>query len=364
MHPKNQIANPTDNLLGTEIPDGWQIVEQLPRPGSVGAEDLTGSWFSAGYIAAKGNKKSFVKVIDIHRALQQQGASSLMERLKQVTDSHIFECAILSVCDKAKLDRVVQILQKGEIPPPAGAFPVALPYIMFELADGDVRKIISRSNKIDNAWRFQVLHDVAVGLQQLHSQKIAHQDLKPSNVLLFDQTKKGAKIGDLGRASMIGTNAAHDELAIPGAVVYAPPEQIFGIIPEKWHDRREACDLYHLGSLTTFMFSGTTPTTHYINSLNYDMRPKLWNGAGTCDYEAALPVLTSAFTEFVHSIIPDLPQWAEPELSKMIISSCDPNYMKRGDPSARQRVPSSIGIEVFVSRFDRLAKRALIEAKK
>lgn len=104
-----------------------------------------------------------------------------------------------------------------------GSLPIPLPFIMFELADGDVRKVIAKASQIDDAWRFNVLHDVAVGLQQLHSKKIAHQDLKPSNVLLFDAEKRGAKIGDLGRASIMGTGASHDQMTIAGAKSYAPP---------------------------------------------------------------------------------------------------------------------------------------------
>jgi len=359
------MTNPADNLIGIEIPGGWTVIEQLPRPGAAGAEELTGSNFSAGYIASKGSSRAFLKVIDIHGAIRQDGASSLIERLKNVTDSHTFECAILAICDKAKMDKVVRIIQQGEIPAPiTDVFPVPLPFIMFELADGDVRKIISKSNKIDDAWKFQVLHDIAVGLQQLHSQNIAHQDLKPSNVLLFDTQKKGAKLGDLGRASRKGDAAKHDNLQIAGAISYAPPEQIYGVTPEEWRDRRESCDLYHLGALAAFMFSGITPTIHYVKTLSPEIRPPYWKGDGTCDYQTALPVLTSSFTSFVDSINLDFPTWAAAELSQIILNACNPDYTKRGDPAARQQVPRSLGIEAFVSRFDRLAKRAIIETRK
>lgn len=358
--------NPADNLLGITINGVWQITEQLPRPGTTGAEDLTGAWFSAGYIATNGKKKAFVKVIDVHKALQNLGTSTLMERIKTVADSHTFECSVLDICDKAKLDRVVTILAQGElnVPAPLGVLPIPLPFIMFELADGDVRKIIAKAAQIDDIWRFNVLHDVAVGLQQLHSKKIAHQDLKPSNVLLFDSEKRGAKIGDLGRASVMGKNADHDGFAIAGAKNYAPPEQIYGVRPERWEDRREGCDLYHLGSLATFIFAGVAPNTYFAQVLPIEIKPPMWHGAGTCDYQTALPVLTSSLASFVQSISADLPGWAVPELSQMILNACNPDYAKRGDPGTRKQVGSPIGIDTFVSRFDRLAKRAVIEAKK
>jgi len=358
------LQSAAGNLVGQTLQDGWTITRELPRPGTPGAEDLTGSWFSLGYIASKGKKDAFLKVIDVERALTtDQPGSTLMDRLKLVTDSHTFECSILDICTKAKLDRIVGIIAKGELPPPVGTR-IPIPYILFELADGDVRKIVSRSNKIDDAWRLRVLHDVAVGLQQLHGQQIAHQDLKPSNVLLFDQDGRGAKIGDLGRASRKGMDSNHDGCVIAGALNYAPPEQVYGVSPARWEDRREGCDLYHLGSLATYIFSGITPTAYYTQTLSLDIRPFLWNGRGKCDYETALPVLISVFTAFIEQIRSDLPEWSKAELSQIILNACNPDYQKRGDPDARKRAGNPIGIDTFVSRFDRLAKRALVETRR
>ena len=198
----------------------------------------------------------------------------------------------------------------------------------------------------------------------MHGKKIAHQDLKPSNILLFETEKKGAKIGDFGRASVMGTGASHDRMVIAGAKNYAPPEQIYGVTPERWEDRREGCDIYHLGSLVTFIFAGVTPTTYFASNLAVEIRPPIWQGAGTCDYQAALPILTSSLVSFVQSISVDFPDWAASELSQIVLNACNPDYTKRGDPSARKKVGSPIGVDTFVSRFDRLAKRAVFEVKK
>lgn len=356
------ISNPAETLVGHAIADGWVIDRMLPKPGSIGAEELSGGFFSVGYIAKKGKKEAFFKAIDVQKALILT-SGTLIERLKMVTDSHTFECSVLDVCKRAKLDKIVNILLKGEIPPPPGSM-ISIPYIMFEMADGDVRKIVSRSNRIDDAWRFRVLHDVAIGLQQLHGQQIAHQDLKPSNVLIFDQDGKGAKIGDLGCASILGQSGTRDNCQIPGAVTYAPPEQIFGVVPERWEERRESCDLYHLGSLAAFLFSGLLPTTHYQQTITKEIRPKHWKGDGKCDYKTALPLLTAEFTAYVQKIQVDFPSWATDELSEIIIHSCDPDFLKRGDPGSKAKAGNRIGIETFVSKFDRLAKRAEIEIRR
>ncbi len=365
--PTPETVEPRDKLIGHILPSGWKIIRRLPRAGEVGAEDQTGGHFSIGYIASKpvaGGKpeiKAFLKIIDIEEALKPSTGTTLMQRLKDVSNSHTFECTILDICQRAKLDRVVTILDKGELPALPGMV-VDIPYILFELADGDVRKIVSRANKLEDAWRFRVLHDATVGIQQLHGQDIAHQDLKPSNVLIYPDNS--AKVGDLGRASRRGMDADHDGLAIAGARAYAPPEQVYGEIPPRWEERRQGCDLYHLGSLAMFLFAGITPTIHYIDDIPEDIRPWGWNGKGLCDYATALPVLTASFTKLIDKIQPDIPEWAREEMMQILTNSCTPDFKLRGDPDARARTSEPLGIEAFVSRFDRLSKRAMVELKK
>ena len=356
-------ANPPPwNLIGKHTKGGWEIIEQLQRPRSVGAEDLTGSCFSIGYIAKKNGKEAFLKVLDLKSLLTMAPAGQLMKRLSEMSKNHQFECDILNIC--SGMDRVIKILESGELPPPPEMpIPIPIPYILLELAHGDARKFVVRSNKIDDAWRLKVLHNIAVGLQQLHEKQIAHQDLKPSNVLIFEGSV-GAKIGDLGRASIQGSEALHDKFSIAGDPNYAPPEQVFGLVPEEWVDRRESCDLYHLGTLATFLFAGLTPTEYYLNELPKEISPSAWYGkAGTSKaaYENALPVLTKTFTNFVDVIKNDFPLWARDELVQIVINSCNPDYKKRGDPSARKR--NQIGIETFISRFDRLSKHAKVKLK-
>lgn len=355
---------PPWNLIGMHTKGGWEITEQLQRAGSVGAKDLTGSCFSIGYIAKKKEnkkeKEAFLKVLDLESLLIRAPEGQLMDKIAEMGQSHQFECEILQIC--SGLDRIIKILEHGELPPPPG-MPFRIPYILLELAQGDARKFVYKSNKIDDAWRLKVLHNITVGLQQLHGKQIAHQDLKPSNVLIFDGPIE-SKIGDLGRASIQGGEARHDNYSIAGDPNYAPPEQVFGIVPEDWVDRRESCDLYHLGTLTTFLFSGLTPTEYYLLELPKDISPIAWGGKvgmSKTGYENALPALMITFTNFVDIIKTEFPLWAREELAQIIINTCNPDYRKRGDPSARKR--HQIGIETFVSRFDRLSKRAKVELK-
>lgn len=67
-------------------------------------------------------------------------------------------------------------------------------YLIFELADGDIRRHLAVQESLDLAFVLRTLHHVAVGLDQLHRADIAHQDLKPSNVLIYTK-EMGAKQG-------------------------------------------------------------------------------------------------------------------------------------------------------------------------
>lgn len=362
--PSSEPRTPAFDLVGQTIAGGWLITERLPRAGEPGAEHLTGSWFSVGYIATKAGKRAFVKAIDVEGVLKDRSTGEkLVDRLKLMTDQHTFESAILNACKKAKLDRVVEIIASDEVDSPSSVLGIPVPFIMFELADGDVRKAIGLNSRIDDAWKFRVLHDVAVGIQQLHRHDITHQDIKPSNVLTFNTGAARAKIGDFGRSSRRGQPASHDAVAIPGAPRYAPPEQVFGIMPERWEDRREGCDVYHLGSLAAFLFSGVVVSVSLAQALPLEMRPAIWGGHGGCDYDTALPTLKKALTEFVRGAKGHFPTWAAEELGQIILTACDPDYRERGDPAARRRVGSPVGIDAFVSRFDRLAKQAGVKAR-
>jgi serine/threonine protein kinase len=280
-----------------------------------------------------------------------------------MTDSHSFESAILEACKKAKLDRVVEVIASDEIELPSSRHGIPVPYIMFELADGDIRKAIDANEKIDAAWKLKVLHSVAVGIQQLHRNGISHQDLKPSNVLLFGQNAVIGKIGDMGRASRRGQAAEHDEYDVPGAVAYAPPEQIFGMRPERWEDRREGCDIYHLGALAAFLFTGVTLSARLSQALPASMRPHLWGGQSGCDYDMALPILKRALADFVADSQSSFPVWIADELSQIIMTACEPDWRIRGDAKARQAIGNKVGIDAYVSRLDRLAKAASVKIR-
>src|SRR5262249_18446714 len=137
---------------------------------------------------------------------------------------------------------------------------------------------------------------------QLHGRDIAHQDLKPSNLLVFEDLS--AKIADLGRASIKNQNSPFDGKQIPGAGSYAPPEQLYRFPSPDWAERRIGADLYLLGSLVTFFFTGVGVTKMLVRHLEEAHRPEFWRGM----FHDVLPYLVDAFQKVLDEVkqaVPD-----------------------------------------------------------
>jgi serine/threonine protein kinase len=203
--------------------DGWIVTDPIgwkidPASGKiVHANDGSGGNFSAGYYAEKRKDgklvaKAFLKGIDISRAL---GSRDIVAALKNIVDTPNFEKELLKLCGERKMDRVVLALASGDINLGPNVQD-QVPYIIFELADGDVRRRMRLvSDNIKAAWTLRAVHHATVGLFQLHSAQVAHQDVKPSNVLDFESAAV-FKLGDMGRALREGVPVPHDAFSIAG----------------------------------------------------------------------------------------------------------------------------------------------------
>ena len=323
----------------------------------------TGGNFCTGYLVeGEDGKQGFCKALNLGRAFTSPDPAKLLE---EMTKAYNFECEILNKCAGARMSHVVLAVDQGVVEVPGFAIP-KVNYIIFEKADGDIRAVLNAVNEVDIAARLRCLHNVAVGLQQLHRQYIAHQDLKPSNVLVFSSNAAGTiqatnKVSDLGRATDRAIPARHDEFGIAGDPSYAPPEQMYGATPVEFGPRRLACDLFQLGSLTSFMFTGAS-----VNGLlHQEMHPmhswRNWVGP----YEEALPYIRDAFGRAVARISEEVPAQVRDEVARIISYLCDPDPARRGHPTSRRNASSNpYDLSRIVTQFDLLTKKAEINLRR
>lgn len=240
-------VRPADCLAGMELNDDWVVDSIIHRPPT-----STGGHFSVGYSAThtEDGKKGFLKAFDFSSALASPDPA---QALNDLTDAYLYERNILEKCRDKRMRRIVVPLSGGAVNVRGSFGPLSrVVYLIFELADGDIRAQISKWQIIDVAWAFRSLHHSALGLQELHNAGIAHQDLKPSNVLYFPT--EGTKISDLGRAKDIQIPSQQDGFQVPGDIGYAPPEQWYGWGVSADNEHRFLADIYHLGSLIFFSF--------------------------------------------------------------------------------------------------------------
>ena len=335
---------PARNLLGKELLGGWKVIEPVNRPPSA-----TGGHFSCSYIVrSKDGEKAFLKAMDYTMALQ---SSNPAIKLQAMTEAYNYERKLLNECRQKRLSRIVNLLGDGAIPAQVGDPASVVQYLIFELANGDVRAI-DIEKTIDIAFALRAMHNVAAALQQLHFSHIAHQDVKPSNVLIFDSGS--FKLGDLGRSVARQDKSPHDELNIAGETIYAPPELLYEAVSRDWEKRRLGCDMYLFGSLGVFFFTGASMTHLLFAKLSEEFHYKNWRGNS---YDEVLPHLQNAFLKVIRGIKSEIPPEFS-EISEAIQQLCNPDPERRGHPRSIVSGGNQYSLERYVSIFGNLAKRA------
>jgi serine/threonine protein kinase len=332
------------DLTGKTTPDGWTIVEAVPVP-----SDQTGGYFSNCFKVTKDGKQAFLKALDIEKFH--------FDQLLALLAGFQYESELLALCKQKRLSRVVQVLEAGRIERDPNAPPVLrnVPFLVFELADGDIRRSVDVSQAVSNQWRFFVLHQTTLGLLQLHAQSIAHQDLKPSNVLRFGFDR--LKLGDLGRSSLRGKAAPHDDMVCPGALNYAPFEQRYSYSPADWVERRLSADVFHLGCLVVFAFTNVCFADYVMDSLAEPYRPANWGAT----YAEVLPHVQAAMLKGVQDLAQDFPEQFRQSLTEIVVDLCHPDPNLRGRTGTNHRTAVGLlWLQRYASRFDVLEKAARV----
>src|SRR5579885_3546724 len=321
--------SPAHSLLGLELDRGWHVVRKVER-----AADATGSNFAVGYVVENGGQTAFLKALDFSSVFKRD---NFMLALEELTTAFNFEREILERCAAGRMDRIVRVL-----------------------GHGDVRKVLRADDRAeDAAWKLRVLLHAATGLRQMHSRDMAHQDLKPSNLLIFEGDS--AKLGDLGRASQRSLVAPHDEYPFPGDAAYAPLEFYYGQVATDWAERRQAADLYMLGSLILFLFGEVHMTAAVLERLAESARPGVWRG----DYSGVLQYVRVAFNGVLEELDEVLQSRVDDDVREGILGLvrhlCEPDPSKRGHPRARAvRHGNPYSLERFISELNVLAGRARV----
>ena len=178
----------------------------------------------------------------IHKVLLGEEASSMTYTVRRFMD----ECQILS---QVRHPNIVQFLgvffQQGD----------HVPILVMEYLPLNLDQCLDKHN-LPTEMQYSILHDVALGLHYLHSQRspIVHRDLSSNNVLLTSNIR--AKISDLGVARILNLSpqkVTHLTKA-PGTPAFMPPEVM---VADPKYDT--SVDVFSYGILMIHTMSGMMP---------------------------------------------------------------------------------------------------------
>ncbi len=334
------------SLVGLALSREWKVETKFPRGATA-----TGGAFSEAYLVKNNDgRQGFLKALDFSEAFDPN--VDTIKTLGRLVSAYEHERDVLSLCATKRLSNVVVAIDHGEVQVPN--FPQMngrVFYLIFELAAGDIRSQVNKVSRLTGLWSLRALRDVCLGLSQVHRQMIAHQDMKPSNVLVFPE--RGFHVADFGRASIKGKSMPHDGYAVAGDRTYSPPELLYGYTHPDFGARRFGCDLYMLGNLASFMFAGVNVTASVIARMDPQFAPGKWSGS----YDQVLPYLQEAFGKLLTEIRPQMEPVVATTVISLISELCNPDLSKRGHPRGMGR-PEQHTLERYVSSLDLAYRRA------
>lgn len=129
--------------------------------------------------------------------------------------------------------------------------------VMEFMERGSVQSLLALSDPPPWPLIFRLAHQVAVGMNFLHSQGLMHQDLKPNNVLLNNDLN--AKLADFGlsrvsTSALMSKSVTTDQEQIGGSYKYMPPEAF-----DPSYEPVRAFDVYSYGILLWSISTGKEP---------------------------------------------------------------------------------------------------------
>lgn len=337
-------------LAGLEICGRWTFLKLLHD----GPQESGGN-FGVGYVASdrQDGVERFIKVVDYRSRLADiSQLSALLQIAKFEVDMHKY-CV--------RMSKVVRMFAHGQI---LFKRPDGVEYsflcLVLERGEGDIKSHVDFIPDASPYWKLWVLRDVALAATQIERGNLAHNDIKPSNVIRFESkgTTHNVKLGDIGRAVTKSGSGPFDSLDWAGDPRHQPIEMLFGWKESEWQDRHTAADAYMLGNLMAFLFVGASLTERIVNSLPVEYRPGTYKGG----YRQVLDIVRHSWNAVVISqIAPAFPSEAREELGSILSWLTDPDPRVRGEPSARRA--GTLGIDRIQSRLERLARRALIHER-
>lgn len=351
----------SDNLEG-QVVNGWNVLKKLDSPDYSKGE--TGGNFSVCYIVQRDGVEYFMKVLDYKKCMTRELPHGItrVAAVARATNEFNYEISLSKMCRDKRIVNVINYVDGGEIEINSFMFPT-VSYIIYEKADGDIRKLLDfsqnaiLSKKLELlAFKLKSLHDVSLGVRQLHKNEVSHQDIKPSNILSVCDV---SKLGDLGRSLCLNSDlqCPYPISGFNGDWNYASPEAFFNYLLPDVKERLYQMDNYMIGSLVVFYISGVSFNVLMESHLPQNLLNMSSSGI---TFEAAKSYLIHAFHEALLDFEKDIPLNDIKEgLVQIVTYLCEPDPTKRGHPviiGSKSKVPN-YDLERTITELDVLLRK-------
>lgn len=128
----------------------------------------------------------------------------------------------------------------------------SISYIVMEYVDGEnLKDLIHKKGAISQELMLSLSRQIALALEEAHSKKIVHRDIKSQNIMLTKNNM--VKVADFGIAKAVSSSTITAVGSIMGSVHYFSPEQARGGYVD------ERSDIYSLGIVMYEMITGKLP---------------------------------------------------------------------------------------------------------
>lgn len=220
--PKSPRSSTSDNLLQLNLKDHYEILQDLGR-GTYGKVVLAKCLETGTKVALKVLPKSTTKLREFQREFQY---SYFLSPHSNIVDSY-------NVAFETRSSYVFA----QEYAPAGDLFDAIPPQV--GMKEKDVKLVIKQ---------------VASALEFMHSKQLVHRDVKPENVLIFEQDFNKVKLMDFGMTRKDGTVIRKTNGSIP----YTPPEICEAVRNENISVEASG-DVWAFGVLLFCMLTGNFP---------------------------------------------------------------------------------------------------------
>ena len=339
-------------MTGRTLPSGWTLGVQLKA-----SNGSSGGTFGVGYVATRGCEIAFVKVIDFVEAF---GNPDPIFELTKLIGNANFEKDVLAYCTERGMSRVMRFLGHEYVFTNGPTDLMSrVSCLIMEAGQTDLRRLVNQTGLNSCPWNLQVINDVALAITQLHKGGIAHQDVKPSNVIAVSGKTSTStqimKVADLGRVVRRAQVGPFDGADWPDDMRYSPPERWYGHVPTDWCDSRDAADAYMLGSLLLYLSTGVPLQALVGPLIPHQYLPSHWGGSYD---DNLLAVLIDAHARALEqSLKPTLMPEVADSVMQIALDLTHPNPTIRGDRRARRQDGRPVGIDRIQQKLAALALR-------